>query len=309
MKKILIDKESLKNCIKQNMLLKDMAKNFGCSVGVIKRNLLYYNIVYKPASWKKNKEMLDLRKNPEIDKQWLINNWINTDKSLATIANEVGISDSLLEYRAKVYGLKKVRKHKINTEKLFDLNDPHIWYVAGLVATDGYLPKNTDCVALELVGESELNLLNDICEYYEMSTKPSYHKHSNSNYIRLSYPNIKEFFENSFNISSRDKTFTVDTPNHFPNKLCAIAYLRGCIDGDGCIENKKHRLRIVTASEVFIKGLIDIFKDYMNIDASYFVTRNKYPGLLIGKCSDFEKLLKTNNELHNCFELKRKWNF
>ena len=69
------------------------------------------------------------------------------------------------------YKLKKPYKHHFNTNKFFDLNDPHIWYLAGLLVTDGYFTKNYDSFTISLTGDSEYQLLKDIKTYYECSSE------------------------------------------------------------------------------------------------------------------------------------------
>lgn len=311
MNRIIISKEQLEDVIASSKTKKEAAEKLNISVDTLKLKLKKYNLVFNTSSWKKG-QVSPARSHAEITEDWLINNWLNTDKSLKQLSDEFNISLSLLESRAVFYKLKKHLKHKLNTKKLFDLSDPHIWYLAGLANTDGYFPKHFDGLVLELkANDSEYQLLNDIKNYYE-SSQPvtTYHKHGlDTYYWQISFGGLKEFFKQSFNISTVNKTFDTDVPINFPTESCAKAYLRGCIDGDGYVEKSGHTVIVCTASQSFIDGLAKIVKQYINIDCRLFKAKRlncEYPAVE-WKTRRAEALLRWIYSIDNCFKLERKY--
>lgn len=75
------------------------------------------------------------------------------------MSKQFNIPEKRLQARASRYGISKKYLYKVNVNKFFDINDVNVWYLAGLAATDGYLPKNKNCLQISLTGESELTLL------------------------------------------------------------------------------------------------------------------------------------------------------
>lgn len=215
-----------------------------------------------------------------IDKKWLIENWINTTKTLKQLADELNINDSLLEYRAAKFGLRKQSKYPFDKKKFYNLNDPHIWYLGGLIATDGYLVYNHDAIEISLVGDSELELLTSIKQYYN-SLSPI-KKYGTAWRFRILDDGIQKFFIDNFGLTKENKTETVKSVLKFPNESCAKAYILGCIDGDGSISfnPKLNQLSfsILGASKSFIKGFKNIVQLYTGINLPYRLEYKKYTG-------------------------------
>jgi hypothetical protein len=313
MKRKTFSLETLQNAATSYPHKRAAAKALGICTETFCTLLQKNNIEFIPVKVEKPKQFKGY---PEIDKDWLIENWANTTKSIKGLAAEIGVPDSLLESRIYSYGLKKSHKHSFNVDKFFDVQDPHIWYVAGLAATDGYFPKHFDAVEFNLVGEDEYNLLNSIREYYESQKEVVQHRKATRQqdwYWLVSYYGIKEFFYKTFNIPARDKTFNLDVPKCFPSEACAKAYVRGCLDGDGSIAADGKSVRLVTASEPFVKGLGEIVKSYTDIDYRFFyITASGYAAGKIYPAIDWnttrsKPVLDWVYSLENCFKLERKY--
>ena len=218
------------------------------------------------------------RKRPDIDKQWFIDNWINTSKSLKQLSVEQNVSLALLDNRSRSYGLKKPIKHPCNTSKLFNLSDPNIWYIAGLIATDGYIVKKWNAFELALTGDSEHRLLQSIAEYLE--TTANITQYGKSWRLRIVAKGLPDFLFSTFNIPAENKTFNVGIPSSFPSESCAKAYIKGCVDGDGSISPSRYYMRLTTASEKFVLGFNDIIEKYVGIKMSFYYERRnnkRYP--------------------------------
>ena len=207
---------------------------------------------------------------------------MSTDKSLAQLAEEFNVPEGVLETRRGKYNLQKTYKYKVNFEKLFNVNDPNVWYLAGLLVTDGYFPKVSNAFELTLVGPSEKHLLESILQYFECTAPLQEYKLDNYR-IRVCGKGIKEFFNNNFNIPVSNKTTTADIPNTFLNEACTFAYIRGCIDGDGHFDNNVTSLTLVTASDKFIKNFGNLLEKLLHEPVKYFMQKGSkgqlYPGL------------------------------
>jgi hypothetical protein len=289
------------------------AKSLGICTETFCKLLQEHNIEFIPAAWEKPKQFKGY---PEINEQWLIDNWVNTTKSIKTLADEIGIPDSVIESRISSYKLRKSHKHSFNAEKFFNIQDPHIWYVAGLAATDGYFPKHFDGVEFSLVGNDEYNLLNSMREYYESQKEVVRHHtatRKNDWYWLVSAYGIKEFFFETFNIPARNKTFDLDIPKSFPSEDCAKAYIRGCIDGDGSIAVDGKSVRVCTASEAFVKGLGEVVEKYTGIGHRFFFiaasgySKGKLYPAVEWNSTRAKPLLDWVYSLEDCFKLERKY--
>lgn len=234
-----------------------MSKLLNVAPELIAKNLDYYNIPRKVKN-------IPFRVRPDIDKEWLIENWVNTPYSMRELAEREGISEGIIDERRAKFKLKKNSKYSVNKNKLFNLDDPNVWYLAGLIATDGHLPKTHDCVEIDLSGDSELQLIQKIKEYFE-SSAPIGNWGGPSNRLSLTVAGIQQFFLENFNIPRDNKTFDVEIPNNFPSEDCAKAYVLGCMDGDGCVMPKQG-FEICCGSEKFVEGIRNIFIKYLNLE-------------------------------------------
>ena len=266
MKKISIEKETFISLVDKYKCKTDIARALNISVDTVRRIAIDLNVHIPRVSWRKGKKL------PVsycfVDKNWLSEKWVNSERSLSDLSKEYGIPLSVLENRASAYSLKKPYKYPLDKDKFEQLFDPHIWYLAGLIATDGYIPKGQNSVEIDLTGEDELDLLYKICIYFNMKARPA--KYGKSNRLRISYPGLNEFLSKSFNLFDGPKTFSVQPPAIFPSEICAKAYILGCIDGDGYIgDRSKYGFSLTTGSIYLVKGISSIYERYSGIHIPY----------------------------------------
>ena len=211
----------------------------------------------------------------------------------------------MLECRVAKYGVTKKYKYTLNRDRLFNASDPNIAYMAGLLITDGYLNPKHNSIEISLTGDDERILLQSILNY--LSCNSSVQQFGKSFRIRLATDGIKQFFFDKFNLTDTNKTFTAICPDNFVNENCAKGYIRGCIDGDGCISHlsKGGSLAILTASKDLILGIRSIVKKYCDIEMSVYEEKG-YWGVRVGgkKC---QVVLDWVYSLENCFRLERKY--
>ncbi len=292
--------EFIQKC-KELKVKKFVANYFNLSIYLLEKYMKQNNIIF---NWK---DRYRTNKWNFITKEWLKTNWLNTTKSLNDISLEFNIDLHYLEVQAKKYNLKKPYKYKFNLKKLYNLSDANVWYLAGLLATDGYLSSNSNYIEIGLTGLDERNLLQEINNYFENEKNPYFFK-NNITRIVFSDNNIKEFFKLNFNIYDINKTFTINVPFKFYNEDCAKAYVLGCLDGDGSISKDGYKFSLCTASELFVKGLKNIIETFIpNIYLIYgHVGKNKYP--YIGTTGKNTKLLLDWIYSTTCsFKLNRKY--
>jgi len=187
--------------------------------------------------------------NMKYTRDWLIDNWVMSSKSLRQLAREEGLSSRAFEQFAVRYKLKKVLKYRINEDKI-SLDDPVFQYFLGLFAADGYADKSSLRVTIDLKGEAGKELLYKLQEYFE-STAPlrryKLPKGSEGRWrLTLTSKKLRLLIESlgmGVNKTSTLQLPSLPTYNHF---------LRGFVDGDGSIEIlKKPRVRWYCHSKQF----------------------------------------------------------
>ena len=305
--KIIFEKETIEQILSQTNTKADAAKILNISTTTLRLLAKELSIDYKTKSFRKGKTLP--KQHPEIDKQWLIDNWVNTNKSMRQLAKEFGVSEGLIDARRAKYKLSKTYKYKVNTRKLYNLDDPKVYYLAGLLATDGWLNKKNPGIEISLTGESEKQLLNEIKNYFETSAEIALY--GNSYRLRIAEKDIVKFFSENFNIPTSNKTFLVDIPRDFPSEDCAKAYIRGCFDGDGYIsENKQCGISLCTASEKFVLGIQSVIEKYSGEKIPYHLTRrgDKYYPCIGTTDRKSRAILDWMYSLDDCFKLERKYN-
>ena len=263
MKKIIVSEDVLRECVSKHKFKKDICKELNISIETLNRLLKEYNIRFDVSSWCKGIKK-PLTSYEYIDHQWLVDNYLNTTKSIAELSMEYGVSESLIESRVRRYGLSKKYKYYVDTNTLLNNTLPNTNYIAGLVATDGYVDSKHNSILIRLVGESEKELLESIKNYL-CSNTPIVNIKDNVYELRISADGLREFMWENFNIPGKNKTFDVYVPNSFFDEDCAKSYVRGCIDGDGyiaCPSSKRFKMSMLSASKKFIEGIVNILYTY-----------------------------------------------
>ena len=302
MRKITIPKETIEYVIKTYKFKQDACNYLGITLATLNRIVEEYAMVYPYHNPRKG---IDAIKTHEyINKEWLIENWVNTGKSMRELAEQEGVNESLIDSRRAKYGLEKRYCYPWNKDKFFDLSDPHIWYLAGLIATDGYVPAGYNAIEISLRGDSETALLKSIHDYYEM-TSPIYVFGEMDTGIRFAGEGVNDFLTTNFGIPQGAKTFTVCCPSSYYNEDCAKAYFRGCLDGDGTIGTDGKSFGILTASSDFIEGLAKLLNTYVGPEY-HLRMEGGYP-IVSGGSNTGKRALDWAYSLENCFRLERKY--
>ncbi|MCK9572213.1 MAG: LAGLIDADG family homing endonuclease [Candidatus Omnitrophica bacterium] len=185
-----------------------------------------------------------------------------------------------------------------------------LWYLVGLITSDGCLSSDgrhiditsKDYDFLEKVRE-RFGFTNRICNKYNGIGQLNYH-------FQLGNRSFYDFLL-SIGLSPR-KSLTIKAVNVPENYFCD--FLRGVIDGDGCIRSWVHSgnlrqqwsLRIYSGSKIFLNWLGSRIKDEIKVGGRIHKDgkRNSVFVLKFGKMS--AKEIARHCYYNNCFGLGRK---
>lgn len=240
-----------------------------------------------------------------VDKEYLVREYINKDRTMDDIARELGIARSSLYYYIKKYNLigTNLKNTKSITryidESLVDLSNPDVSYLAGLVATDGFIRQN--CITLALSGENGKQILNDIAIAFkyngEIKPRENHGGFSSNEYYELTICSSKlvSLLESKFNIVGKksDGNSRFNTEYITNDEDCLRSYLRGIIDGDGTLELDRYRFQITEGNEVFIHEILEFINIWFgfNVEMSYRTDREgNYPYFVLNRVQTTEFL-------------------
>lgn len=189
----------------------------------------------------------------------------NTDKTIATILKETGISKSMfyrnLDYKEEFRAKKKARKYTFNFDK-FKQDSADKYYWLGFLGADGAIVNNTLSIELKISDKSHLEKFNRFFE----NTNPIVERVNNLN-VNCVKTTINSFelieYLKQYNIyQNKSKTYTI--PNNIPQEYI-FDFLRGLIDGDGSVRINNHQ----QISLEFCSGnqeCVEQFKNILGLD-------------------------------------------
>lgn len=142
---------------------------------------------------------------------------------------------------------------KFDSSKI-DPTDPIFSYYVGWIASDGYIDKNNDRVSLRIDSADESVLLK-FADHFSLST--GVRRYRTTSDLTIPSKLLVDCLISNYSIPRRDKTFGLVFPKHLDVENMRM-YLRGLIEGDGCIRKPKRGgivVSILNASEGFIEAL------------------------------------------------------
>lgn len=234
------------------------------------------------------------------DKDWLQEQF--RTKSAREISEELGVTDSKVEYWLKKHGIQQTYKYPINSKSI-DSSNPIFCYFAGLVATDGYLDKNVPRVSITLKGEGDDRVLEALADYFGYGGE--IYRHNGRFTLCMTSPELVEELEKMGIRRFSNKTKEVEVPSWFASDDCLRLYVRGCIDGDGNIKKKSGVVRLACDSPAFVIDLVNIL-NWKGIEAEVKKHRGKYPSFEL-KREPSRKLLHWVYRGYDSYRLDRKY--
>lgn len=190
----------------------------------------------------------------------------NTNKTIALILQETGISKSMfyrnLDYKEEFRVKKKARKYTFNFDK-FKQDTADKFYWLGFLGADGCVVGNTLSIELKENDIEHLEKFNAFCE----NTKPITKRINNLNVACVKTQiNSYELIDylKQYNIyQNKSKTYVIPI-EQIPQEFL-MDFIRGLIDGDGCIRINNHQ----QISLEFCSGnlkCVEQFKDIVGLD-------------------------------------------
>lgn len=190
----------------------------------------------------------------------------NTNKTITTILTETGISKSMfyrnLDYKEEFRAKKKARKYTFNFDKFkTDSHDKYYWL--GFLGADGSVVENSLFIELKVIDREHLEKFNSFFE----NTNPIIERVNNLN-VQCAKVTINSFelvdYLKQYNIyQNKSKTYTIPL-DKIPAEYI-MDFMRGLIDGDGCIRINNHQ----QISLSFCSGnqeCVEQFKNILGID-------------------------------------------
>lgn len=239
------------------------------------------------------------------------------DISYSEIANHLGFTERQIRGKVSNMGLKKNRQ--FNKRYFKSINTPNQAYWLGFIYADGYLLYKPESRSHELGIElkdddvqtlinfnKELGGVHKIQKRQRTKTFNGYEYTTNTCLIRIY---SKDIVEDLINLQVfPNKTYVEDHPK------CDEffwSFLRGYIDGDGCISiNDRNyiRLHMVSANTDFFKYLKDKINDLLNIEGSIYKENDRKYQLCYFRQADIKTILDKIYENKNCTKMIRKYN-
>lgn len=196
-----------------------------------------------------------------VTREFVEREYVELGKSYLTIANELGLSRTSVEYWVKKFGLnissRTPRKYARN-DAFFRSPNTINSYFAGLLAADGWIVDSEYKVGIELQTSDRILLERFVsASGYTGPIRDRQRQQVSGHLSHMSVLQvgsaatwIKDLREN-FSVTSR-KTKTIQPPRL--ERECAESFLIGLIDGDGCIsvdkkgQSRLTRLTVATSS-------------------------------------------------------------
>lgn len=142
-----------------------------------------------------------------------------------------------------------VALYTYNMDFIENTDNQEYWYIAGLLAADGYI--SDECIELSL-WENDIDIIKKIRDII-CPDKPIYtKKQSGAKVLKLNNRIMSAHFKDLFGMTSNQKhtemTFP-DVPSHYLND-----FIRGYFDGDGTVDTTK-AYQIVSGEKRIYQGV------------------------------------------------------
>lgn len=166
----------------------------------------------------------------------------NTTKTVDKILEEYKISKSTfyrhLDFKEEWRLNNKSRKYSFNFEK-FKIDSQNKFYWIGFLSADGAIVKNSLKIELKDIDKVHLEKFNAFFE----NLNPIKERINNNNVkcvrTEINSSELVKYLKNYNIIQNKSKVFTIPI-DKIPNEYI-MDYIRGLIDGDGCIRINNHQ--------------------------------------------------------------------
>lgn len=191
----------------------------------------------------------------------------------------------------------------------------HLWYVVGLITTDGYLSIDRRHIIITSKDEEILVKVKNSLFLDNKIGRKSRGYELEKKYFVLQIGDVK-FYKFLLNVGlHNNKSLTMEKLS-VPSKYF-IDFLRGVIDGDGSIERWIHRsngyeqwsLRVISGAPIFLQWLKEEIEKNFSVRGKLYGylnkgKKNKIYSIKFGKLS--AKVILKGCYYKNCLSLERK---
>lgn len=158
-------------------------------------------------------------------------------------------------------------QYKYNWD-FFEKDSEELYYFLGFVAADGYISDNDIEIGLNIKDKCLLEHFRDLI----VPNKPIYDKrNTNSCLLKISCTSKISKIKELFSMSSNKKHCEIKFPD-IPQKYWKH-FIRGYIDGDGCIDTTK----AYRGEKIYIGLRLRILGNYDFLNKLNDITKNIYP--------------------------------
>lgn len=195
------------------------------------------------------------------------------------------------------------------------LVDPReLWYIVGFITTDGNLSPDGRHISITSKDRPMLFKIRRALHLNNRIGRKASGSNSEKIYSVLQFGDVK-FYQYLLKIGLMQRKSLILGKLKIPQKYF-IDFLRGVIDGDGCIEHWIHRsngnqqwsLRLISGSEIFLRWLKENVEKLFKTSGKFYVRklpeRNNLYILKFGKFP--AKIILRGCYYDDCFALARK---
>ena len=180
------------------------------------------------------------------------------------IAELYGVSKSTMSRWVTRFNLTQrgpKRKYTLNERKFYTIETEEDAYWLGFITADGYVNEERGFlnVKLQLQDEEHLIKLKNFLESYDSPIKDD--KGGSGQLIKSITFNSKKLVENLVKLNIRQNKSGYEIPQYNLETKLYSAYLRGLIDGDGCLTYGENNYQIDLVGSI---ELVKFVRDFIN---------------------------------------------
>lgn len=263
--------------IKENKTVEEVSKAFNCSTSVLQRFLRDQGI-----SKRKPIKLEDLPSKEKI--QELLERGLNYSE----ICEQLAITNVQLSRILEIGRFS----NEIDENLVFEDN-PLLWYLLGIIASDGHNDTGNSICIFQKDG-TYLNALKTL-----LGHNGTIYKNGDGYTLKINSPKLNAIL-NKYHVQ-HDKRYSVPYIKA-PTKELESCFIRGLFDGDGCIyynyvsgSFKNIRIEITTGSKNMVQGIESLYNELnlkYTIDERVSSVGNIYYVIYVRSFSDMEVLGK-----------------
>lgn len=264
----------------------ELSAEYGFSKDVIRRVLKQHNIPFRKNISYDGKSRIPLAENLA---ERIIHDYVVNQYSIYSLQKKYNLSQRKIETCLKRYGVnKRTYVEAKQLSRVYELNDdffkdqtPNMAYVLGLIAADGNVAKNENCISIELE-KTDVKLLEEINQITGNTRPLKFYTHDHHNGAYTEAVKFQAWSAEwkqdlaTYGIVPA-KTYVIVPPVRLKKELY-IYYLKGYFDGDGSFYVRKDCdtsgvISFIGASKPLVKWVQNVLVNQYGIITGEISTR------------------------------------